>query len=74
MGKQGSEQADYSDDIAQTIDEEVHGLVEKSYRVATETIKSNMSKLTALAEYLLEHETIEGDKLKDLLNQSYPSV
>ena len=70
LGKEISEQADYSDNIAQTIDEEVHGLLEKSYTIATDVIKSNMGKLTALAEYLLEHETIEGDKLKDLLNQS----
>ena len=49
-------------------------LLEKSYTIATDVIKSNMGKLTALAEYLLEHETIEGDKLKDLLNQSPSSV
>ena len=74
LGKEISEKADYSDNIAQTIDEEVQGLVEKSYKTATDTIKNNIGKLTALAEYLLEHETIEGDKLKDLLNQAPAGV
>ena len=73
LGKELSEQADYSDSVAQVIDEEVRDLVENAYRVATETIKNNIGKLIALADYLIEHETIEGDKLKDLLDKASPA-
>ena len=36
-------------------------------------IDTNMGKLSALASHLVEHETIEGDELKELLDQA-PAV
>ena len=70
LGREISEQKDYSDTIAQTIDEEVHGLIQHAYEVAKNLIDTNMGKLTALASHLVEHETIEGNELKELLDQA----
>jgi len=70
LGREISEQRDYSDTIAQTIDEEVHGLIQHAYEVAKNLIDTNMGKLTALASHLVEHETIEGNELKELLDQA----
>jgi len=73
LGREISEQKDYSDTVAQTIDEEVHGLIQHAYEIARNLIDANLGKLTALASHLIEHETIEGDELKDLLDKA-PAV
>ncbi|PKB66319.1 MAG: cell division protein FtsH [SAR202 cluster bacterium Io17-Chloro-G3] len=70
LGREISEKADYSDSIAESIDDEVHGLLDGAYLTATKLIKSNSGKLSALAKHLIEHETIEGDDLRNLLDSS----
>ncbi|MQG66509.1 MAG: ATP-dependent metallopeptidase FtsH/Yme1/Tma family protein [SAR202 cluster bacterium] len=70
LGREISEQRDYSDTVAQTIDEEVHGLIQHAYEIAKNLIDTNMGKLTALASHLIEHETIEGKELKELLDNA----
>ena len=70
LGREISEQRDYSDTVAQTIDEEVHGLIQHAYEIAKNLIDTNMGKLTALASHLIEHETIEGNELKELLDKA----
>ena len=69
-----SEQRDYSDQIAEAIDDEVHSLLQEAYDTAKNLIVSNTGKLTALAKYLIEHESIEGDELKELLDTSPASA
>ena len=66
LGREISEQRDYSDKIAETIDSEVHDIIDSAYNVATEVIKEQMPKLEQLAEYLIEYETIEVDELNTL--------
>ena len=67
LGKELHEQRDYSDRVAEQIDEEVHGLIEKAYKTAQGLLKTNGSTLKRLAEYLLTNETVEGDDLQALL-------
>ena len=50
LGREISEQRDYSEDVAESIDEEVYSLIDESYKKATELLKSNMSKLTQLSK------------------------
>ena len=68
LGREISEQRDYSDKIAQDIDEEVYGLVENAYATATKVITDNRERLSQLARYLIAHETVEGDELMDILD------
>ena len=74
LGREISEQRDYSDQIAESIDDEVHSLLQEAYDTAKNLIASNTGKLSALARYLIEHESIEGDELKKLLETSPASV
>ena len=74
LGKEISEQRDYGDQVAEAIDDEVHGLLQEAYDTAKKVISSNTGKLSALAKYLIEHETIEGDALKTLLDTAPASV
>ena len=73
LGREIAEQRDYSDSVAQTIDEEVHDLIDKAYKAATSTLKEHRDKLTQLSQYLIEHETIEGDELDNLFRTPPPS-
>ncbi len=53
----------YSEKTAQTIDEEISNLIETQYKRAIEVITKHKTKLTELAELLLEKEVIFGDDL-----------
>ncbi|MDD9994833.1 MAG: ATP-dependent zinc metalloprotease FtsH, partial [Dehalococcoidia bacterium] len=74
LGKEISEQRDYSDRVAETIDNEVHHLIENAYQTAVRLINSNRAKLDQLAEYLMEHESIEGEELQALLGSDSPPL
>jgi len=69
LGREISEQRDYSDKVAETIDDEVHTLVEGAYERATKVLKANIDKLHGLAQYLLEHETADRQIIEDLFEQ-----
>ena len=69
LGKEISEQRDYSEGVAAAIDEEVHELIDNAYKNASRIITSNRDKLEKLAQYLMQHETIEGDQLITLLDE-----
>ena len=66
LGREISEQRDYSDKIAEQIDSEVHDIIDAAYQTATRVIQEHMPKLRQLSEYLIEHETIEVDELDAL--------
>ena len=70
LGREISEQRDYSDKIAQDIDEEVYTLVETAYQRATKVLTDNKAKLAQLARHLIAHETVEGDELRELLDDA----
>ena len=72
LGREISEQRDYSDKIAQEIDEEVFTLVETAYQTATNVITSNKSKLADLARYLIANETAEAEDIKEILDPGLP--
>ena len=74
LGREISEQADYSDSIAETIDDEVHNLIEGAYQTAKNLIISHKDKLTQVSKYLIEHETLEGKALTDMLNSPLPPL
>ena len=66
LGREISEQRDYSDSVAETIDVEVHRLVEEAYESAKQLVTTHKVKLGELAKYLVENETAEGDVLEEL--------
>jgi len=58
----------YSEETAKTIDSEVKRLVTEAYEDATRIINENWSKLEAVAEALLKHETLTADEVNKLMN------
>lgn len=58
LGKEISEHRDYSDQVAQQIDEEVHGRIQRAHSTARKLLEENVAKLQQLADLLIEKETI----------------
>ena len=74
LGREIAEQRDYSDSVAETIDDEVRGLIDKAHQTARQLLTTHKSKLTQIARHLIEHETIEGDALTDLFDSPVPGL
>ena len=74
LGREISEQRDYSDSVAEAIDEEVKRLVDTAYQKARDLLSTHKQKLVQLSRYLIENETVEGDELQQLLNSPIPDT
>jgi cell division protease FtsH len=70
LGREIGEQRDYSESIAEQIDEEVHEIVSEAYARALTVLRDNRDKLDLLAERLIEVETIGRDEFLELLGES----
>ena len=58
-----------SDEVQQIVDEEIRALLESSYRKASEILKEHRDQLDALAQKLLEVETVTSDQLNEILGR-----
>jgi cell division protease FtsH len=67
LGKEISQQRDYSEKTALMIDEEVRGLVEGAYKKALDLLESNLDKLHSLANALLEREILDNEEIDKVL-------
>ncbi|HDK26495.1 MAG TPA: ATP-dependent metallopeptidase FtsH/Yme1/Tma family protein [Candidatus Atribacteria bacterium] len=68
LGRDISEQRDYSEEIANKIDKEVRKIIETAYTRAKDILTKNKGKLKKVARNLMERETLDGKELDDLLN------
>lgn len=60
----------YSDDTARQIDQEVEALIKEAATRAEAVIKQNMKSLEALAAALLKEETLEEEKVVEILKHT----
>ena len=67
LGRDISEQRDYSERIAEEIDDEVRELMDRARDRARSILAANRDKLDLLAKLLMEHETLEGDDLQAVM-------
>ena len=72
LGREISEQRNYSDEIAYLIDQEIRKLVDSAHERAREIITANFDKLELIATMLIERETIEGEELEELFDGPRP--
>jgi cell division protease FtsH len=73
LGREIHEQRNYSEKVAEMIDEEVHSLISDAYQTARKILTENEDKLKLVAEQLLNKETLEEAEFEALLKQSLPS-
>jgi cell division protease FtsH len=66
LGREISEQRDYSEAVAQQIDREVRKIVDDSYKQAIDILKKYRSELDAVANKLLEVESLTRDEFEKI--------
>ncbi len=72
LGREISEQRDYSDNVAEQIDDEVRSLIENAYGTAMRILKENKTKLDHISNYLIENETIEEEDVPGIFDDPPP--
>jgi cell division protease FtsH len=72
LGREITEQRDYSDKVAQDIDDEVESIILEAYTNCRHIIEENIPKLTQIARYLMANEMVEGKDLDDLFASDIP--
>ncbi|MSQ61347.1 MAG: ATP-dependent metallopeptidase FtsH/Yme1/Tma family protein [Dehalococcoidia bacterium] len=70
LGREISEQRDYSEKVAEEIDEEVRAIIDAAHQKARRSLQGNRDKLSRIARVLIEEETIEGEALKRLFQST----
>jgi len=66
LGRDMGASRDYSDTIAETIDEEVRTLIDHAHDEAWQVLNTNRDTLDRLASALLEHETLDHTELASI--------
>ena len=74
LGREIAEQRDYSDSVAETIDEEVRRIIDSAHQTARRLLSTHKAKLTQISRYLLDNETVEDEALRELFNSPIPSL
>jgi cell division protease FtsH len=74
LGREISEQRDYSEAIAEKIDDEVHQLVSDAYIRAHKALVEYREKLDAVAQKLLEVESISRDEFERIFPPPFPKT
>ena len=72
LGREISEQRNYSDDVARQIDEEVRNIIETAYARAQDVLTQHRAKLDLLAATLVEKETLDAEEFEALFNDLPP--
>ena len=71
LGKELGHSPNYSDAVAEKIDNEIGSLLRKAQETARKVLEANRARLTHLANRLLADGTIEGSELQELLAGPY---
>ena len=68
LGRDIAQQKNFSEQTSNLIDEEVKMIINNAYNKAVDILNSNMDKLHAVANVLLEKETIDGEEFQNIMN------
>jgi cell division protease FtsH len=67
LGRDYGAQADYSEEIAREIDDEIRRVIEEAHELALTTLREHMDDLHKISLILIERETIDRDQFERLL-------
>jgi cell division protease FtsH len=68
LGREIAQHKDYSEQTAMDIDREIRNIVTSSYERAKSILTENIQALHALAQALLERETIDGSEIDKIID------
>jgi hypothetical protein len=66
LGRDFTSTSDYSEEVAASIDREVRRLIDAAHAVALEVLSENRGILDRVAVELIEHETLEAERVQAL--------
>jgi len=69
LGRDFTQQRNYSEETAGVIDEEVKKIIDAAYKAAEEILKQNVEKLHTVAGLLLEKEKIDGEEFEAIFSE-----
>jgi cell division protease FtsH len=67
LGRDYGAEADYSEEIAREIDDEIRRVIEESHELALSVLREHMDELHRISQILIERETIDKDQFERLL-------
>ncbi|HET8751579.1 MAG TPA: ATP-dependent zinc metalloprotease FtsH [Gaiellaceae bacterium] len=67
LGRDYGAEADYSEEIAREIDDEIRRVIEESHELALSVLREHMDELHKISNILIERETIDRDQFERLL-------
>jgi cell division protease FtsH len=67
LGHSVTQSKNISESTAQAIDAEIRGIIDGAYERAKKVLSENIDELHLLAKGLLEHETLSGDEIKQVI-------
>ncbi|HEY1564402.1 MAG TPA: ATP-dependent zinc metalloprotease FtsH [Gaiellaceae bacterium] len=67
LGRDYGAEADYSEEIAREIDDEIRRVIEESHELALAVLREHMDDLHKISTILIERETIDRDQFERLL-------
>jgi cell division protease FtsH len=67
LGKEISEQNNYSEKVAEKIDKEIEDMLKSAEKKATEIVKKRKPLLEKIAKILVEKETIEREEFEKIM-------
>jgi cell division protease FtsH len=74
LGREITEQRNYSEKVAVQIDEEVQGLIQRAHETARKILADHKQRLKLIAERLISVETIDEDVFEALMKEPLPST
>jgi cell division protease FtsH len=72
LGRSVTQQKAVSDETAHVIDDEIRRLIDRNYDRAKRILEENLDKLHAMAEALMNYETIDVHQIDDIMNGKQP--
>ena len=72
LGREISEQRDYSEAVAEKIDQEVRKIVDESYKLARKLLTKYRKELDAVAQKLIEAESLTRDEFEKIFPPPFP--
>ena len=72
LGREISEQRNYSEDVAVKIDNEVKAIIDEAYARATELLTRHMPEMVNIVGVLMEKETIDGTEIDRFFAEPKP--
>jgi cell division protease FtsH len=67
LGRDYGAEADYSEEIAREIDDEIRRVIEEAHELALAVLREHMDELHKISAILIERETIDRDQFERLL-------